>query len=426
MRVSRRGFSRLAGASALTWGLAAGSRALFGQGRPRAVVIGGGAGGATAAHHIARDSAGAIDVALIEPKQRYTTCFFSNLYLGGYRSFESITHGYDKLASAYGIRLVQTVADTIDRDRTEVVLADGSRVGYDRLVVAPGIDLVYDSVPGYSKEAAEIMPHAWQGGPQTLLLKRRLDAIEDGETIVMLTPPNPYRCPPGPYERVSMMAHQLTATGRTGCRIVILDPKDKFSKQGLFSEGWEKYYPGMIQWLSPQVHGGIEGVDAAASTVLTDFDDFHGALVNVIPPQRAGAIAVRAGLADETGWCPVDPVTMQSTIAADIHVIGDAASAGAMPKSAFSANSQAMVAADHVRAALTGSTAAPARYANACWSLIETDDAVMVGGTYAPRDGAIAQVDGTISRPDDDPALRKQGALEAAGWYDGIIEDMFG
>src|SRR5690606_32429974 len=152
--------------------------------------------------------------------------------------------------------------------------------------------------------------------------------LEDGETIVMLAPPNPFRCPPGPYERASMMAHVLASTGRSACRIVIIDPKDKFSKQGLFSEGWEKHYPGMVQWLSPQVHGGITGVDAATMTVSTHFDDFTGALVNVIPAQRAGAIAISAGLADDKGWCPIDPQTMQSTMDPDIHVIGDAAIAG--------------------------------------------------------------------------------------------------
>jgi sulfide dehydrogenase [flavocytochrome c] flavoprotein chain len=426
MTISRRGFNLLAGAGALTWGLGANSRALFGQGTPRAVVIGGGAGGATAARYIAKDSKGAIDVTLIEPQAAFTTCFFSNLYLGGYRTFESITHSYDKMASANGIKLARAMADAVDRDKKEVVLSDGARVAYDRLVVAPGIDIIYDSVPGYSEAAAETMPHAWKAGAQTRLLKEKLDALKDGETVVMLAPPNPFRCPPGPYERVSMMAHVLKSTGRTGCKIIVIDPKDKFSKQGLFAEGWEKHYPGMVQWLSPEVHGGIKGVDVAAMAVKTDFDDFKGALVNVIPAQRAGAIAIQAGLADDKGWCPIDPETMQSTMDADIHVVGDASIAGDMPKSGFSANSQAKVAAMHVRAALTDAQAFPARYANTCWSLIETDDAVKVGASYAPKDGKIASVDSFISKTEEDAALRKQTAEEAVGWYAGITADMFG
>src|SRR5690606_10133868 len=186
MTISRRGFHALIGASALTWGLGANSRALFGQGAPKVVVIGGGAGGATAARYIARDSQGAIDVTLVEPQDSFTTCFFSNLYLGGYRSFGSITHSYDKLASTHGITHARTMAEAVDREARHVVLADGARVAYDRLVVAPGIDIVYDSVPGYSEAAAETMPHAWKAGAQTQLLKQQLDALEDGETIVML------------------------------------------------------------------------------------------------------------------------------------------------------------------------------------------------------------------------------------------------
>jgi sulfide dehydrogenase [flavocytochrome c] flavoprotein chain len=424
-RLTRRGFHGLFGASALGWGLGARAPALFGQGKPRVVVIGGGPGGATAARYIAKDSKGAIDVTLIEPKTEFTTCFFSNLYLGGYRSWESITHSYGKLASANGIALVHQMAESVDREKKEVVLADGSRVPYDRLVVSPGISINFDSVPGYSEAAAEAMPHAWQAGPQTKLLKAKLDALKDGENIVMVAPPNPYRCPPGPYERVSMMAHVLKSTGRMKSKIIILDPKDKFSKQAVFIEGWDKHYPGMVEWIAPEVHGGIKGVDAAKMEVATGLDVFKGALINVIPAQKAGAIAAKAGLADDKGYCPIDPETMASKSDPDIHVVGDACIAGDMPKSAFSANSQAKVAAMAVRAALTGSPAFPAKFANTCWSLIETDDAVKVGAVYAPKEGKIAAGDNFVSKPGEDAALRKQNAGEALGWYDGITADMF-
>ena len=257
------------------------------QGKPRVVVIGGGAGGATAARYIAKDSEGEIDVTLIDASEQFTTCFFSNLYLGDFRDFDSITHGYDKLQSDYGITKVTGMAMAVDRDARTVRMADGAEVPYDRLVVSPGIDLIYDSVEGYSEEAAEIAPHAWKAGPQTQLLKAKLDAITSGQQIIMVAPPNPYRCPPGPYERISMMAHVLKTKG-VDANIVIIDPKPKFSKQGLFQEGWDKHYPGMIEWYGPDVHGGIGAVDVNAGTVETDLDTFEGDLLNVIPAQKAG------------------------------------------------------------------------------------------------------------------------------------------
>ena len=237
------------------------------QAKPKLVVVGGGPGGATIAKYVARDSNGAVEVTLVEPLRQFITCFHSNLYLGGFRSWESMVHSYDALASKYGVKLVHQAAQAIDRDKKSVRLADGTQLAYDRLVVAPGIDLKFESVPGYSEAAAQIMPHAWKPGPQTQLLKRQLDAVEDGGVLVMVAPPNPYRCPPGPYERVSMMAHVLKAKGHRNSRIIVIDPKDTFSKQGLFQEGWEKHYPGMVEWQDPKMHGGIKRVDASTMTV---------------------------------------------------------------------------------------------------------------------------------------------------------------
>ncbi|MEM9630405.1 MAG: NAD(P)/FAD-dependent oxidoreductase [Pseudomonadota bacterium] len=422
-KISRRTFGLLAGAGATSLALPHYARA---QGKPRAVVIGGGAGGATAARYMAKDAGEDLDVTLIEANPSYTTCFFSNLYLGGFRSFDSITHGYDTLASNYGITVINGMADTIDREAKEVVLADGSRVPYDRLVVAPGIDLIYDSVPGYSAQAAEIMPHSWKAGPQTKLLKTKLDAIENGQRIVMVTPPNPYRCPPGPYERVSMMAHVLKEKGFGDSKIVIIDPKPKFSKQALFQEGWEKYYPGMIEWYGPDVHGGIKSLNPATGEVETDFDTFRGELVNVIPAQKAGNIATKTGLANDTGFCPIDPKSMRSQVDDNIFVIGDASIAGDMPKSGFSANSQAKVAAMAIRGDLTGSRVFPAKYSNTCWSLIETNDGVKVGAQYAPTDEKIASTSKFISQTGEDDAVRQATFEESVGWYKGITTDIFG
>ena len=394
--------------------------------KPRVVVIGGGAGGATAAKYIARDSEGKIAVTLVEENINYQTCFHSNLYLGGYREYDSILHSYDGLAK-HGVAVVRARASMIDRDKKQVVLADGRRLAYDRCVVSPGIDLKYDSVPGWSKEAEEQMPHGWKPGAQTRLLRRRLDGVPNGGTIVMIAPPNPYRCPPGPYERVSMMAHALKKAGKTNAKIFVIDPKETFSKQGLFQEGWERHYKGMVEWLGPKIHDGVKSVDPKTNTVVTGFETYkNAALVNVIPAQWAGAIARDAQLTNASGFCPIKPETMQSANDQLIYVLGDACIAGDMPKSAFSANSQAKVAALMIRGELTGTQTFPARYTNTCWSLIETDDAVKVGGTYEAKDGKITTVTPLISKTGESAALRKETQAENMGWYAGITADIFG
>jgi NADPH-dependent 2,4-dienoyl-CoA reductase/sulfur reductase-like enzyme len=423
MTIHRRQFLKAGGAMAA---MALGAPAVLGQARARVVVVGGGPGGVTAAKYIAKDARNVIDVVLVEPQRQFTTCFHSNLFLGGYRSFESITHGYDKVSAANGFRMNHQMATRVDRDQKEVVLADGSRLGYERLVLSPGIDLKYDSVPGWGREHEETMPHAWRAGPQTQLLKARLEAVPDGGVIVMIAPPNPYRCPPGPYERVSMMAHVLKASGRTRAKIIVLDPKESFSKQGLFQEGWEKHYPGMVEWIGPKVHDGIKSVDPKTNTVVTGFENYDKvALVNVIPAQMAGGIARDAGLANASGFCPIDPANMKSANDASIYILGDACIAGDMPKSGFSANSQAKVAALMVCGELAGARTFPARYANTCWSLIQTDDTVKVGGRYEAKDGKIAAVETFISKTGETAELRKQTQEENMGWYAGIVADMF-
>ncbi len=423
--MTRRNFGMLAGASLTSLGLPLFAGPVFGQGKPKVVIIGGGPGGATAARYIAKDSKGAIDVTLIEPLKTFTTCFFSNLYVGGFRDYKSLTHNYDKVRKG-GVKVVHAMATSIDRDKKQVVLAGGGRVPYDRLLVAPGIDLKYDSVPGYSEAASQIMPHAWKPGAQTQLLVKKLNALKDGDTIVMVAPPNPYRCPPGPYERVSMFAHVLKKKGHKKSKIVILDPKSAFSKQGVFMDGWERHYPGMIEWQDPKIHSGIKSVNAKTGVVETGFGNVKGALVNVIPAQMAGKIARDAGLANASGFCPIDAASMKSTVDPNIFVVGDASIAGDMPKSAFSANSQAKVAAMVIRAELTKSAAFPARYSNTCWSLIAPDDDIKVGATYEPGDGKIKAGPGFVSQKGETADVRKQNYKESVDWYNGIVADIFG
>lgn len=409
-----------------TVGLAASLSApmVLGQGKPRVVVVGGGAGGATAARHIAKGVKGAIDVTLVEPTRTYYTCFFSNLYLGGFRTLESIAQTYGRLASDHGINVVHDWAVGIDRDARTVSLAGGANLPYDRLILNPGIDFVDGAVPGWDVTRQNRMPHAYKAGSQTELLKAQIEAMPKGGVYCMIAPPNPYRCPPGPYERVSMVAHVLKQKNPTA-KILIADPKPKFSKMALFQEGWQNHYAGMIEWLGPDFGGDKVEVNAEEMTVTIDGEVTKVDVCNVIPAMKAGRICELAGINDGN-WAPVTGHTMQSRIDENIHVLGDACAQGDMPKSGFSANSQAKVAAMAIRAALTGSRLFPAKFSNTCWSLLGTDDGVKVGATYEATDEKIVKVDGFISQTGEPADLRKATYEESLGWYAGITSDMFG
>ncbi len=414
-----------------TGGLAAAAGGLgfpaVAQAVPKVVVIGGGPGGTAVVQRLAARAGDELGITLVEPKPVYTTCFYSNLYLGGFQSLDALQYDYELVARLPGVTVAQDRAAVIDRDSREVRLEGGATLPYDRLVVSPGVELDHASVPGWSEDAATAMPHAWQAGEQTERLKKQLDAVPDGGLIVMIAPPNPYRCPPGPYERVSMMAHALKSSGRGQARIVILDPKDKFSKQPLFQQGWERHYPGMIEWLPPVIHGAVRNVDPSAMSVETDFETYRDVdLVNVVPAQTAGRIAKDAGLADETGYCPTEPRGMASSVDPKIVVLGDAANAGDMPKSAFAASSQAMVAADVLLAELLETEPDNTGYRNRCWSLIAPDDSVFVGGAYQPGDRKIEQTESEVSALDDSAEQRRRNFEDSGAWYAGLVDDLYG
>ncbi|MGP3698821.1 FCSD flavin-binding domain-containing protein [Rhodobacter sp. NSM] len=398
--------------------------AVIGQARARVVVVGGGAGGASVAHRLVVAGAGAAEVTLIEPKAVYHTCFFSNLHLGGLRSLDSIAHGYDRLA-ALGVTLVRDSVTGIDRDSRSVRLAGGGSLGWDSLVLSPGIDFVEESVPGWSLAAADLMPHAYKAGAQTRLLREQVDAMRPGGVFCLIAPPNPYRCPPGPYERVSMVAHRLTEINPSA-RILLLDPKKNYSKQTLFEEGWQAHYPNMIERLGPDMGGDRIEVRPDRMEVVIDGEAEAVDVCNVIPAQVAGRLVAEAALTDETGWAPIDPSSMRSRFDPRIFVLGDASIAGDMPKSASAANSQAHVVAAAILADLAGATAPPARYANTCWSLIAPEDSVKVGGTYEPTPEKIASTDRFISQMGENRATRLATWQQSLGWYAAITEEMFG
>lgn len=393
------------------------------QGKPRVVVVGGGAGGATAARYLAKDSKGEIDVTLIEPTRRYYTCFFSNLYLGGFKQMEDLGHSYGGLASG-GVNVVHDWAVGVDRGAKTVSLAGGGAVPYDKLILSPGIDFVEGAVEGWDLSAQNAMPHAYKAGSQTELLKAQLMAMPEGGTFAMVAPPNPYRCPPGPYERVSMVASFLKANNPTA-KIIVADPKPKFSKMGLFQEGWADHYAGMVDWIGEDFGGGEVSVDPGAMTVTIDGEVTKVDVANVIPAMKAGRIADLAGVTDGN-WAPVNAADMSTKADPDVYVLGDASSQGDMPKSGFSANSQAKVCANAVRGALTGSKVFPAKFSNTCWSLIAANDGVKVGATYEATPEKIAKVDGFISQTGESADLRKATYEESEGWYSGITADMLG
>ena len=420
IRISRRRFQQTAAAGTAVLAAPAIVRA---QSAGRVVVIGGGAGGGTVAKYVKKD-APELDVTLIEANPEHTTCFYSNLYLGGLRDFESITHGYAGI-EGHGVNVINALASGVDAAAKTVTLEDGSTVDYDKLVLAPGIDFKWEAIEGYDEAAAEIMPHAYKAGPQTRLLREKVENMREGGTFVMVAPPNPYRCPPGPYERVCMIAKQFKQKNPTA-KIIILDAKEKHSKQALFQEAWANHYDGMIEWVPGDFGGKVTAVDASTMTITSeDGETFEADAANIIPPQKAGMIAEAAGATDDTGWCPIDPHTMASTVADDIHVVGDACIPGDMPKSAFSANSQAKVCAMAIRHALTGSQQFPARFRNTCWSTLAETDTVKVGANYEATDEKITKTEGFISDVGESADLRKQTREEADAWYDSITTDIF-
>jgi sulfide dehydrogenase [flavocytochrome c] flavoprotein subunit len=387
---------------------------------PNVVVIGGGFGGSTAARYVKKFGPN-VNVTLIEPKTSYVTCPFSNAYLGGLVDFQYITHTYDGLV-ADGINVVHDTVSGIDANTKSVTLSGGTVLNYDRLIVSPGIDFKWD-VPGYTEEISAKIPHAWKAGDQTKLLKAQLEAMDDGGVVIICPPKDPFRCPPGPYERASMIAHYLK-TNKPKSKVLILDRKDKFSKQGLFVEGWGKVYGGMVEWVSSAQGGMVEGIDAANMTVKAEFDTHKGAVINFIPNQVAGMLAHSAGLTNDKGWCPVNISTFESTIIAGVHVVGDASIAPGMPKSGNAANSQAKACAWAVVQMLNGAASVDAPMtSNTCWSLISPDYGIHVTAVWQANEAEFVSVSGGVSGSNLPDATRKLEAGFAPGWYDNIVKD---
>jgi NADPH-dependent 2,4-dienoyl-CoA reductase/sulfur reductase-like enzyme len=398
----------------------------FAQGTaPRVVIVGGGFAGASCARAL-RQNDRRLAVTLVEANPTFTACPFSNAVIGGLRELGAQRFTYAGIA-ADGITVVHARATAVDPASRAVTLADGARLAYDRLVLAPGIDIRWGALPGYDEAAAALLPHAWQAGEQTMLLRRQLEAMDDGGLVVITAPANPFRCPPGPYERASLVAHYLK-TAKPRAKLLVLDAKDTFSKQRLFQGAWAELYPGLLEWVPLSKGGNVTSVEASSRTLVTDFGRHHAKVANVIPPQRAGRIADLAGVADRSGWCPIDPLTFESKLQPGIHVVGDAAIAGAMPKSAFAANSQAKTCAAAVARLLTGATPTPPKLINTCYSLVAPDYGISVAGVYQPAGGQLADVPGAggVSPSEAPRATRAAEAVLAEAWFRTITGEVFG
>jgi len=423
-KINRRNFAKIIGSAGLASTLGMPSL-VFGASK-KVVVVGGGFGGATAAKYL-RKLDSSIDVTLVEPNPTYYTCPFSNTVLGGIKDMSEIAHGYGAMKNKHGVRVIHAKAKNVNSNSKTVTLDNGRKLDFDRAIVSPGVDLRFDSMEGYSQTATDKMPHSWKAGPQTALLRRQLENMRNGGTVLICPPGNPFRCPPGPYERTSLIAHYLK-THKPKSKIIILDAKEKFSKQSLFMSGWDLHYGDLIEWRAGTAGGKISRVDPQNMQVETEFGMEKGDVINFIPAQHAGKVARDSGLTNKKGWCPVNQVTFESTLQPGIHVIGDASIAGKMPKSGFSANSQGKVAAAAIVSELAGQEPIEPSYANTCYSLITPEHGISVAKVYKISDKkTIVGVKGSggLSPKNEDPIVRRQEAIYTQGWYDAIVQDMF-
>ena len=423
MTLDRRSFLKLASVGAGAAGLPLIGRAaeLMPKSGKRVVVIGGGYGGTIAAKYI-RMMDKSIEVVLIERNDHFVSCPFSNLYIGGIiTDLNVLTIKYDKLAANHGVKVVQAEVTAIDAAAKSVTTSKGT-ITYDRLVVSPGIDFRLEEIKGYDTAAMEKMPHAWKAGPQTVLLRKQLEAMKPGGNVIISIPLGPFRCPPGPYERASMIAMYLKQH-KPGSKVIILDANpDIVSKKGLFLKGWKKHYEGIIDYRAAKK---VTEVDADKMTVMIEgLEEVKGDVINIIPPQKAGLIAHAAGLVGtDNKWCPINPTTFESTLHKDIHVIGDSSIAGAMPKSGYSANSEAKACATNIVALMNGKEIIEMSAINTCYSYLSAKEAVSVTGVYKvnAEKQAIEAVAGSVGVS---PDLSEVEAIYAESWLRNILTEM--
>ena len=416
--MQRRDFFRILGAGAAI-GAFPGLAQAAGAARGRVIVIGGGYAGATMAKYLRMWGGNQLEIILIEPNTTFVSCPLSNLVLGGSKRIGDLTFNYSGL-DRYGIKRLHESVTAIDAEKRRVMVESGDELVYDRLVIAPGIDFMYDQLPMLASTAAqENVPHAWKAGPQTVNLRRQLEAMPDGGVFVISIPKMPYRCPPGPYERASQAAFYLKQA-KPRSKVIVLDANpDIVSKKGLFSKAWATLYPGMVEY---RPNSTVVEVDVAGRSVITEFEKVRADVLNVIPPQRAGKPAQMAGVNNvDRRWCEVDFLTYESSVVPGVHVIGDAVSAG-LPKSAHMATSQAKVCASAIAALMAGEAidAAPV-FANTCYSFVSDKMAMHVANVYRydPEKKIMLSASGGVSQ-----APSEQEGNYAQWWAKNIWSDV--
>lgn len=423
--INRRAFIRLATLAGASFGFP--QLALAGS--PRVVVVGGGVGGCTAAKYL-RKLQPNIEVTLIETKKTYSSCFMSNEVLSGDRTLEALTFDYEGLRRR-GVKVVIDRVSAIESDKKQVVTAGGQHFSYDACVVSPGVDFKWDSIEGYDESVSEVIPHAWFAGPQTVMLRKQIESMPEGGKVIIVAPPNPYKCPPGPYERAAQIA-MYCKHHKPKAKILILDPKDSFSKQGLFKQGWAKLYGygtdnSMIEWVGAAGGGTVEELDPSTRTLQAEIEEFQADVINIIPPQKAGKIAFTSDLADGD-WCPVNKLTFESTRHKGVYVLGDASSAAKMTKSAYAANSQAKVAAAAIVAHFNGIEPPDPTFVNTCYSILGEEHGISVAAVYSldKTSNTIMPIKGAggLSPMDASDLQRKREVSYAHSWFKNLIDDM--
>ena len=382
--MQRRHFVQTLGAGSAVAGLGLLGGCAAGGSGAKVVVVGGGYGGATAAKYVRLFSDYGIDVTLVEPNAAFVSCPISNLVIQGSKTIADVTTPYDNLSKRHGVKVVKDMVTSIDAEKRMVKLASGGELPYDRLILSPGIDFMWETLPGMAKEGAkDKVLHAWKAGAQTVALRKQLEAMPDGGVYALSIPLAPYRCPPGPYERACMVANYFKKA-KPKSKVVIFDANDDIqSKKGLFMKAWDEHYKGIIEYRPKH---RVTDVDAATNTLKFEFnDDFKAAVANVVPSMRAGDIAVKTGLATANKrWCEVDFLTFESKAAKNIHVLGDAIQiAPGMPKSGHMANQHGKTCAAAVVSLLQGKEppALPI-YANTCYSFVTDEDVVHVASVH--------------------------------------------
>lgn len=419
---NRRDFLKLAGASAgiVTLGGCAGNAE---KPRGHVVVVGGGFGGATAAKYLRMWSQGSVEVTLVERDTAFISCPISNLVLAGEKTLADITVGYEGLKK-WGVRVIHDEVTGIDADKRRLRLARHGELACDRIVLSPGVDFMWDQVPALNNaDARTKIPHAWKAGPQTLALRKQLEDMKDGGVYALTVPKAPFRCPPGPYERVSMIAHYFK-TKKPKSKVLLLDANaDIVSKKGLFVKAWQDLYPGIIEY---RPNSELRDVDVASRTAILEFDKVKADVLNVVPPQKAGAVVMQSGVKLINGrWADVDWLSAESTSIPGIHILGDSTfSAPQMPKSGFMANQHGKVAAAAILRLLAGETPNPEpMMINTCYSFVDAHEAMHVASVhhYDREKKTMVVVPGTGGVS---PARNEAEATIALGWAKNIWADM--